>query len=1046
MQMGMPHSRRRILLPRARGRLAKGLRPLLSLTVAALLATASAGQQPSGGGQSAASAVPSAKAPEAPALRPDKNRAQTAYQAGRRAEQAGDWNAAYGAYSDATAYAPVNKEYPLFREHARFQLIQGLTDLAERQLLAGDSAAAREQLLHALEIDPNYVIARERLAELPPDFPASTPEKRTRLAGLPRLNPNPGKRDFDYAGTTRSAYEELGRQFGVTIAFDGDMPDRPIRFRAPQVDFETALMILSRQTRTFTRVVDEHTLFVTDDNAAKVREYTLEVEKNLVLPASVTSEEMNETVRMIREMTGITRTQLNTATRTLTVRSSEENVALAQTLVEQIEQPHGEMMLEIEILQVDRDAAHQLGITPPSSATIFTLSQAEIRQLQQAQNNGTLITVLQSIFGSSSALGAAAGGLGAVLPPLIAFGGGKTLFLATMPGATANFSQTLSAVRRARRILLRAQDGKPATFFVGDRYPISLGLLSANLASTNAALAGAALSGLLASTSHNTGTSPVALAIADFNGDGHQDLVVANQTDGSLSIFLGVGDGTFTTPATLIRNVATAPSAVAVGDFNNDGKIDIAVTDSASNTLAILLGNGDGTFKTPVTYATGTDPVALAALDFDGDGQPDLAIVNHGDGTTAGTVSILLGKKTGGTQDGTFAAKTDYPVGVGPVAIASADLNLDGFLDLAVTNNLENTVSVLLGKSDGTFGLKTDYATGKGPKGVAIGDFNRDGRSDLAVTNQTDNTVSILLANSDGTFRARTDFATGAGPAGLVAVDFTGDGNPDFAVADQSGNQLSLLVGNGDGTFASPATVPSGNGPVAVAAADLNGDGTLDVAAANESSNTVTVTLNPVQSVIPSSSPSSSAQTAYPSVEYVDLGLKVKATPRLHDDDEVTLHLEFDIRSLSGSSVNGIPVLSNRTLDQTIRLRENQTSVLSGIVESTEARTISGFPLTSTAPGAGYLTGNHTADTKDNELLFIVTPRAVRLPPRNSRAVYAGRGEPSSPPAPFTPTPPAGVVAPPAPPPAGQQPAPPTGAPPAPPPGGPQAPLPGRPD
>jgi len=112
-------------------------------------------------------------------------------------------------------------------------------------------------------------------------------------------------------------------------------------------------MILSRQTRTFTRVVDEHTLFVTDDSVQKVREYALEIEKDLVLPASVTSDEMNETVRMIREMTGITRTQLNTAARTLTVRSTEENVALAQALLEQIEQPHGEMMLEIEILQVD---------------------------------------------------------------------------------------------------------------------------------------------------------------------------------------------------------------------------------------------------------------------------------------------------------------------------------------------------------------------------------------------------------------------------------------------------------------------------------------------------------------------------------------------------------------------------------------------------------------------------------------------------------------------------------------------------------------------
>jgi Flp pilus assembly secretin CpaC len=1041
MEMDTPRSRCRFLHATANGPLANSLKRLLSLTLAALLVTASASPQSPGGAASPPSAIPQAKPPATSAPRPDKNRAQTAFQAGRRAEQAGDWKAAYTAYSEAATYAPANKEYPLMKEHARFQLLQSLADLAERQMLAGDTAGAREQLLHALEIDPNYVIARERLAELAPDYVGATAEKRPRLAGLPRLNPKPGTRDFDYRGTTRGAYEEVGRQFGVTMAFDGELPDRSMRFRAPKVDFETAIVVLSRQTRTFTRVVDEHTLFVTDDSVQKVREYAIEVEKSLVLPASVTADEMNETVRMIREITGITRTQLDTATRTLTLRSTEENIALAQAVLEQIEQPHGEMMLEIEILQVDRDAAHQLGITPPASAKVFTLSQAEIRLLQQAQNNGSLIQVLQGIFGSSSALGAAASGLGAVLPPLIAFGGGKTIFLATLPGASANFGQSLSAVRSARRILLRAQDGKPATFFVGDRYPISLALLSSSLGSLSSSLAAAGiLSGLLPRKDYSTGNAPIALASADFNGDGHQDLVVANSADGTVSIFLGVGDGTFGTRTDI--TVGKSPSAVAVGDFNGDGHTDIAVTNSGDNTVSILLGKGDGTFAAPVTYPTGNDPVALLAADFDKDGQPDLAVVNHGDGTTPSTVSILLGNKTSGKQDGTFAAKTDYPVGIAPVAIASADFNADGFPDLAVTNNSDNTVSVLLGKVNGTFAAKTDYATGKGPAGIAVADFNRDGRPDLAVANQAEptNTVSILLGNSDGTFRTHTDFPAGSGPVGIVAADFTGVGNPDIVVTDKGADQLSLLIGNGDGTFTSPIAIATGNGPVAVAAADLNGDGALDVIVANETSNSVTVILNTLQS---SNSTSSSGQSAYPSAEYVDLGLKVKATPRMHGDDEVTLHLEFDIRSLAGAAFNGIPVLSNRTIDQTIRLRENQTSVLSGLIESSEARTISGLPWTAMAPDIGYLTGEHTADTKDSEMLIIITPRALRLPPRNPHAIYAGRGEPSSPPAPFTPPP--GVPPQPAPPP-GTQPPPPPGAQPVPlPPGGPTQPRPGPP-
>src|SRR6267142_3132014 len=713
MEMCNPHSRWGLFLARAQSLLARWVKPFVALTLATLLVAVSASPQ-SPGGTSVPSVHPSADAPEASPSRPDKSRAQIAYQAGRRAEQAGDWNVAYTSYSEATAYAPAEKEYSLLREHARFQLVQRLADLGERQLLAGDGAGAREQLVHALEIDPNYAIARERLAELPADSPSATPEKGPRLAGLPRLNPKPGTRDFDYRGTTRSAYEEVGRQFGVTIAFDGDLADRALRFRAPNVDFETALLVLSRQTRTFTRVVDEHTLFVTDDSAQKVREYAVEIEKSLLLPASITSDEMNETVRTIREMTGITRTQLNTATRTLTVRSTEENVALAQALVEQIEQPHGDLMLEIEILQVDRASAHQLGITPPSSSTVFTLSPNQISQLQQAQKNGTLLSVLESIFGGNSALGAAAGGLGTVLPPLIVLGGGKTIFLATVPGATAHFSQTLSAVRSADRILLRAQDGKPATFFVGDRYPISLGVLSNSLATTTtSALAAALLLGSLPQTTYATGAAPVALATADLDGDGHQDL---------------------------------------------------AVTDTANNSVAILLGKVGGGFTPPVTYATesGTNPagnpVALLATDIDGDGVLDLSVVNQGNGSVAGSVSILLGHVLNGKGDGTFVAPKTYSVGVKPTAIASADFNADGRPDLVITNQNDNSVSVLLQNPDHTFTAKVDPTTGKnpatgtGPASIVVSEFNLDGHLDLAVANQTGGTVSILLGKGDGTF------------------------------------------------------------------------------------------------------------------------------------------------------------------------------------------------------------------------------------------------------------------------------------------------------
>jgi hypothetical protein len=339
-------------------------------------------------------------------------------------------------------------------------------------------------------------------------------------------------------------------------------------------------------------------------------------------------------------------------------------------------------------------------------------------------------------------------------------------------------------------------------------------------------------------------------------------------------------------------------------------------------------------------------------------------------------------------------------VGVSPSAITSADFNADGNQDLAVTNLADNTVSILLGRGNGTFTTQTILATGTGPAGITTADFNNDGHADLAVSNHTAGTASILLGNGDGTFLAHNDFTTGAGPVGIIAANFTG-ATLDLAVADESANNVDVLVGNGDGTFTAPISLPTGNSPVAVAAADLNGDATIDLVSANNASANVSVTLNTVSS---SSSPSS--QTAYPSAEYEDLGLKVKATPRLHDDNEVTLQLQFDIKNLTGSSINGIPILSNRNIEQTIRLRENETSVLSGILQTSAIRSTSGLPWISTPPGIGLLTGEDTANIQQSELLILVTPRALHLPPHNVPAVYAGRGEPTTPPSPPPPGPP----------------------------------------
>jgi len=343
------------------------------------------------------------------------------------------------------------------------------------------------------------------------------------------------------------------------------------------------------------------------------------------------------------------------------------------------------------------------------------------------------------------------------------------------------------------------------------------------------------------------GVAPLGLAAADFNGDGHLDLVVSDSggkngpNPNTIAVLLGVGDGTFRSPAFVPLK---HPEGIAVGDFNKDGHLDLAVVLTTTDQVGVLLGNGDGTFQAPRLFTVFPQslpepgvflgPTNVALADFDGDGNVDLAVAN----SLTSTVGVLFGDGTGN-----FKSPRNVEVGRTPVWVLTGDYNHDGKPDFLSSNADSSTVSVVLGNGDGSFLDAPIFSLGAQPRQMVVGDFNGDGVPDVASTggfgNGPGNSLSILLGKSGGGFVPKNVLTLSANIAGLVAADINRDGHVDLVGANfgKLGSDvggITVLLGKGDGTFQPAANVPAGSNPRLVAVADFNGDKKPDAVVANE--------------------------------------------------------------------------------------------------------------------------------------------------------------------------------------------------------------------
>lgn len=303
----------------------------------------------------------------------------------------------------------------------------------------------------------------------------------------------------------------------------------------------------------------------------------------------------------------------------------------------------------------------------------------------------------------------------------------------------------------------------------------------------------------------------------------------------------------FQTPgvSTNVTTAGIAPTFATLSDLNADSQADLVVANSGSNTVSVLLSNGDGTFHTPATsIAVGTSPLPLVVQDVTGDGNLDIVSGN------TGTVSIVPGN-----GNGTFGAATNVTGLTHNDAIAVGDFNGDGRQDIVVTNKssgaaANDRVGILFQNSDGSFTLAPlGGITHTGLDAVAAADLNGDGHPDIAIVDQNDNKVTVIMNNGNGTFAAPVDYNTGSGPTSIVAADFNGDLHIDLVTADSTGGAVSFLANSGTGTFpAAPvnsavAGTSASGGPLKVRQTNINGDNVNDLIVLDGSGSTADATV-----------------------------------------------------------------------------------------------------------------------------------------------------------------------------------------------------------
>lgn len=346
------------------------------------------------------------------------------------------------------------------------------------------------------------------------------------------------------------------------------------------------------------------------------------------------------------------------------------------------------------------------------------------------------------------------------------------------------------------------------------------------------------------------GRGPRAIAVADMNKDGNPDILVTNADDESISVLLGDGTGKFHQAAGSPFHAGHLPNDLAIADMNGDGNLDLIVANHQSPYLSIFLGDGNGGFRlapgSPVDVHSQPHPHGIAVADFNGDGKPDVVTDSWGNNQ----IELLLGDGKGGL----ITPARYFPTGHRPYELVrSADFNRDGQPDIVTTNLDDDTVTILLGDGKGHFheAPGSPFPAGGKPWQVAIDDLDGDGNADLIIipyqrdlTNEAQNAVTVLRGDGKGSFTSRRGsplpLGTCRGPNSVSAGDLAGTGHRSIVVACAESRTLTIFQPGANGRFVA-SSMPSKGGWGRVALAKLTADRRSEIITADNDAGTITI-------------------------------------------------------------------------------------------------------------------------------------------------------------------------------------------------------------